>query len=1005
MLRHLEYTRTRILQITERFAKRVHAQRQDIDPILISPRVDRIPYEQATRLEYAPTSLGVELGPLWATYWFKLRAPVPAEWAGQRVDLLWSTRSEGTLWVNGQSVQGLNHSDGQDRTDAVLLHRAQGGETVDCYVETACNTVFGGSGGGDKVGSNFRLNLCALAAFDPLAWDIHHDLRVLLRLHLESKPSKVADWSIDATSNPGDLDASWAGRLLGELNRFCNEVDEEERATWPAAREILRGLLRHVNAAHTHELSAIGHAHIDTAWLWPLAETTRKCIRSFSTAVSYMDRYPEYRFACSQAYQYADMMKSNPDLYQRIAQKVQSGQFIPVGGTWIEPDCNLPSGESLCRQFLLGQRFFERQFGRRCEEFWNPDVFGYNGQLPQIMRLSGIKRFLTQKLSWNRFTAPMHHTFFWEGIDGSRVLAHFPPSNTYNADCSIAELRKQVRNYKDNDRSSHGYYLFGYGDGGGGPTPAMLEALRRTRDLQGVPRCAIRSPGEFFSLLEQESQGFSTVVGELYFEMHRGTYTTQARTKRGNRRCEFLLHEVEFLAAVASRRGVAYPAAELQQLWEVVLLHQFHDILPGSSITLVYEDTHRAHDQVLGKASELRHAAAAAVAGPGGSLTPINTLGAARSEVAQQPDGTLVFVEAPSLGLGQVRNCTDRVVVIEGETITLENAVLRAVISKDGSLRSLLHKPTGREALSGQGNALILYDDRPTQYDAWDVDPYHLEKSRPAAAAHACRVTRREALRAEVTFERKVGRSSSMTQVVRLEAQSPRLEFHNTVDWNESNTMLKAAFPLSVRNMNATYEMQFGAVERPTHFNDPAAVGKYEVPAHRWADLSEFGFGVALLNDCKYGYSTHGNMMHLSLLRSPQSPDPSADRGRHEFAYALMPHAGDWRSGGVVAEALRFNVPVLWAQGSPAAPRSFFEVDHASVMIDTVKQAEDSSAVVVRMYECHGGRGRATLRTTLPATQAAWCNVLEDVTGPATVRNGQVEFEFGPYQILTLRLG
>ncbi len=408
--------------------------------------------------------------------------------------------------------------------EATLADTARPGPLA-CQVELACNGLFG------EQDAPVELTRCELGRFDPAAWSLAADFEVLRAL--EAHPA---------------TEPAWAALLRRELERFCDEHD-------PA---ILAALYEHANATHAHEIVAVGHAHIDTAWLWPLAETYRKTLRSFSTAVRYMDEYPEYRFACSQAQQYAWIKERNPDLWARIRAKVERGQFVPVGGTWIEPDFNLPSGESLVRQLLHGQRFFEHEFGIRCTELWAPDAFGYNGQLPQLMRGAGITRFLTQKLSWNRFNKPEESTLVWQGIDGSEVLAHFPPADDYNSMARVDELVKIARESKSLDHSATSMLVYGYGDGGGGPTREMLETLRRARDLQGLPRTRTGTPKEFFDALEAERAARPTVVGELYFEYHRGTYTTQAFVKRGNRRCEQGLHDAELLAVA---RGGPYPRA------------------------------------------------------------------------------------------------------------------------------------------------------------------------------------------------------------------------------------------------------------------------------------------------------------------------------------------------------------------------------------------------------------------------------------------------------------
>jgi alpha-mannosidase len=987
MQRHPQYTRDRIAQVGDRIRSLVYAEVRDPDVLEVSGPVERIPPQDADSLEYGPCALGDRFGPLWATYWFRVEATVPREWAGERVDLLWVSHSEATLWIDGRSIQGLNTSPDGARPDALLLDPAAGGERLDLRVELACNGMFGMLARPYESLEPVVLDRCQIARFDRRAWKLHHDFDVLRALE--------ADWL-------NGLDPTWAGELLSELNRLCNLWVDDDRSTWDEAEAILEGLLGRRNGSVVHELSAIGHAHLDTAWLWPIEESYRKAVRSFSSQTAYMERYPDFRFACSQAQQYDWIRRRNPDLYERIRQRVEAGQWVPVGGTWVEPDCNLPSGESLVRQFLYGQRFFEREFGRRCREFWNPDVFGYNGQLPQIMRGAGIDRFLTQKLSWNRFNSPAHHTFTWQGIDGSQVLAHFPPADTYNASAEVAELRRSVREYKDHDRSRRSLLVFGWGDGGGGPTPAMLERLLRVRDLQGVPRTTLTTSDEFFDALEADAGELPTILGELYFEYHRGTYTTQAAAKLGNRMGERALHDAELLLAVAARSGAAeYPKQRLDELWQLLLVNQFHDILPGSSIGLVYADTARDHAAVLEGAEALaREALAAVVEGEG--WTPVNTIDAARAEVADHPELGEVWVEAPAYGFGSVSPPPDAVTVTEGgERIVLENGTLRAELDRGGRLLSLVHLASGREAFAGPGNVLQTYDDRPTNYDAWDVDPFHLETVRDCPPATSFAVTSGGGLRGEVTFEHGVGRASTVRQAVRLDAGSGRLEFRCQAEWHERHTMLKVLFPVAVRAADATYQMQFGYVERPTHYSTSHDLARYEVPGHRFADLSEHGFGVALLTDCKYGYSTYGGDMRISLLRSPEVPDPQADIGSHGFAYAVMPHAGGWREAGVVAEAARFETPIRWARGT-AQPRSLFDLADPNLVLDTVKRAEDSDALVLRMYEAHGARGEARLRLGLPYTDAIACNLLEDAAEPLAVADGAIVVPYRPHQIISL---
>ena len=987
MLRHPSYTRERIAQVGDRIRALIYPEVRDPDVLAVAGPVNRIEPADAERLEYRPSTLGDRFGPLWATYWFRVGVTVPPEWRGQRVDLLWVSHSEATLWMNGRPLQGLNTSPDGARPDAMVLTQAEGGERLDLRVELACNGLFGELPRPYAALEPVVLDRCQIARFDERAWRLHHDFDVLRRLEADGA---------------NGLDPAWAGELLSELNRICN-VWTEDPSTWDAAEAILAPLLERRNATVTHELSAIGHAHLDTAWLWPLAESYRKAVRTFSSQLAYMERYPEFRFACSQAQQYDWMRRRHPELWDRIRERVADGRWVPVGGTWIEPDCNLPSGESLVRQFLVGQRFFERELGRRCTEFWNPDVFGYNAQLPQIMRGAGIERFLTQKLSWNRFNQPPYHTFTWQGLDGSEVLAHFPPADTYNATAEVAELRRAARDYKDHDRSRRSLLVFGYGDGGGGPTPGMLETLRRARDLEGLPRTTITTSEEFFDALSADAGGLPTVVGELYFEYHRGTYTTQADVKQGNRDGERALHDAEAIAVLAMREaGAAYPAERLTELWQVLLLNQFHDILPGSSIGLVYEDAARDHAAVLAGAEGLVDDAIAALTSPGNDRAPLNTLGVPRAEVADGPDGRLAWVVAPSYGIGDaIADAPGAVTVAEtGDAVVIENGIIRAELGRDGRLRSLVHVSGDREVLAGPGNVLQLYDDRPTAYEAWDVDPFHLETVRDADGAESCTVSG-GGMRAEVELRYRIGQASSMRQVVRLDAGSSRLEFHCEADWRERQTMLKVLFPVAVHAANATYQMQFGCTERPTHYSTSHDLARYEVPGHRFADLSEHGFGVALLTDCKYGYSTYGNEMRISLLRGTTVPDPEADLGSHRFTYAVLPHAGGWREAGVVAEAARFETPLRWLPG-PAAPRSFVSVDDPNLTIDTIKRAEDSDAIVIRLYEAHGARGAARVRLAWPVREAVRCNLLEDPGEALSVADGAIEITYRPHEIVSV---
>jgi alpha-mannosidase len=511
----------------------------------------------------------------------------------------------------------------------------------------------------------------------------------------------------------------------------------------------------------------------------------------------------------------------------------------------------------------------------------------------------------------------------------------------------------------------------------------MLESLRRAADLQGLPRTRQATSDEFFSALEAEAAERPVVVGELYFEYHRGVYTSQAFVKRGNRVCEQLLHDAEFLACA---RNSGYPRAELDRLWKLLLLQQFHDILPGTSIGLVYEDARRDLE-------ELERSLHALI---GSGSVPVNTIGVPRREVVPV-DGRLAVVEAAPYAAARAVEPGDEVRI---DGLTLENAHLRVELGEDGSVLGVVTRATGRETLAAPGNRLELYEDLPVAFDAWDIDPSHLETRRDCPPADSWTVVTNSPLRAEVAFERNLGERSTLRQVVRLDADSHRVEFHTTVDWHESHRLLKVCFPLAVRAPNATYEMPFAYAERPTHRSTSFDRARYEVPGHRFADLSEHGFGAALLTDSKYGYSCHGNELRISLLRAPKSPDPDADMGQHTFAYALFPHAGGWREAGVVAEAQRFNAPLRWTESIGESP--FATVDNPNVVLDTVKRGERSDVLVLRLYEAHGGRGVARVRLVRPFARARTANALEEKTGRAEVDGDSIVLHYRPHEVITV---
>ncbi|MGI9030060.1 MAG: alpha-mannosidase, partial [Ilumatobacteraceae bacterium] len=784
------------------------------------------------------------------------------------------------------------------------------------------------------------------------------------------------------------------------------------------ARVLLAPVLTAPASATSHRVIATGHAHLDTAWLWPLAETVRKCTRTFASMVALMERDPDFRFSCSQAQHYDWMAEHEPELLARITAKVAAGQWVPVGGMWVEPDMNLPSGESIVRQIVHGQRWFQSHFGRRCTEVWIPDVFGYPAGLPQVFAAGGLRRFVTQKLSWNRTNRFPHSTFWWEGVDGTRVLTHFPPVDTYNAELTPAELAASVERFAEHAWSGWSLAPFGYGDGGGGPTREMLERRRRLADLDGVPRVELGTAEQFFDHVDDEVRNGAPVPvwrGELYFETHRGTLTSQLRTKAGNRRCERLLREAELWLATAG--ASVEHAARLEQLWREVLTQQFHDILPGSSIAWVHADAEAAHARIADELEALIGTALPLVAPAVPSLASAAT--GERDEVVltaltptgdgptqQLPDGRRVFrARVPGLGVAPaVALATDDRVVVTDRTMA--NGHLAVAWDADGHLASVIDVARARELLppGGRGAVLELAPDRPVRYDAWDLESWVRRDPSVLAEADDVGVIAAGPLVGMVRVRRTFGPSSATLTYV-LRAGSARLDVAIELDWHHVEHLLSIAFPVDVRADTATCGVQFGAVRRPTHASTSWDAAKFEVCAHRYVDLAEPSFGVAVLNDGRYGHALLDGGVRVSLVRAARYPDPLPDQGRHEVTVSLFPHGPGLAD--VVAEAERLNLPVRAVDGGaadgPVAP--VVDVRGHGVEVDAVKVADDGSQdLIVRFHEAGGDRAPVTV-STAGRIVAAWrSDLFEDPLTAVDVSDGIVTPTLRPFELVTLRL-
>ncbi len=863
-----------------------------------------------------------------------------------------------------------------------------------------------------------------------------------------------------------DEDAPERYRLLDALERAFVLLDTREPlgeafyASVPRAMDTLRAGIKASGTPMDVDLIAVGHAHLDLAWLWTFSQTRQKARRTYYTVLRLMEAFPEYRFTQSQPQLYAFVRESDPQLYEAIREKVAQGRWEPIGGMWVEADCNLTGAEALARQFLLGREFFRQEFGPGAETpvLWLPDVFGYTWSLPQLMREAGLKYFFTIKIGWNQYNRLPYDTFWWQGLDGTKVLTHFStvpdPTgthvSTYNAVASPEQVLGAWRNLQQKEQQKVLLMAYGHGDGGGGPTREMLENLRELRHFPGMPRVRMGTVREFFERLEEEvDERLPTWNGELYLEIHRGTYTTQARVKKMNRKSEFLLHDAEFLATLARLldEKAAYPHARLKEAWQLLCRNQFHDVLPGSSIQAVYEDALRDHAEVQRHARAIIDEALSVIgAHCEGDVLVVNPTSFPRDDlvlwphslpndhVLATPDGTVLPVQRVEGGtlvaMGEIPPYSVReLVLVPGAPVspptevkasarTLENAYLRLEFDGAGDLVRVYDKEVGRDVLApgAVGNQFQAFEDRPLNWDAWDIDIFYEQKMWRAEPAFSVRVVESGPLRATLEIRRRI-LNSTCVQRISLSWNSRRIDFDTLIDWQERHVLLKVAFPVDILAPQARYEIQWGNVERPTHRNTSWDWARFETVAHKWVDLSEGNYGVSLLNDCKYGYDVRDNVLRLSLLRGTTYPDPEADRGRHRFTYSLFPHPGAW-DWHTVAQAYLLNDPhIVWTRPSEerkqARPRGSFPLDLSHpllatdvrrVVVETIKWAEDDTGLIARLYEYQRTRGPVRITTNFPI-RAAWrTNLLEENRTPLRAEQQALSLSVRPYEIVTLRI-
>ncbi|WP_433376269.1 alpha-mannosidase [Actinoplanes sp. CA-142083] len=940
-----------------------------------------IPPAEALEKNYEPYIVGTPWGPAWNTTWFRLRGQVPPEWRGRRVeavvDLGFDINMPGfqcealVYRPDGTPVKSIN-----PRNQWIPVGEE---EMVEFYLEAAANPVlldyhpFQPTREGDIQTSSkqplYTTRRMDLALFDEQAYELMLDLDVLLELQA----------ALPATA-PRRM------RILQALDDALDALDLQDIAgTAAAARAELAGVLAALAEHSAHRVSAIGHAHIDSAWLWPVRETIRKVARTATNMTELMELDADFKYGMSSAQQYAWLKQHRPEVWDQVVKAVRDGRFLPLGGMWVESDTVMPTGEALVRQFTYGQRFFREEFGVESQGVWLPDSFGYSPALPQLMRRAGFQWFFTQKISWNQVNKFPHHTFLWEGIDGSRVFTHFPPMDTYNSQLSGAELARASSQFRESRVASRSLAPVGWGDGGGGTTREMAGRAARLRDLEGSATVRWEHPNDFFAQARAELEHPPVWVGELYLELHRATLTSQHRTKQGNRRSEHLLIEAELWSATAAiRAGHPYPYEKIDELWRAVLLHQFHDILPGTSIAWVHREAVAAYREIREAAEQLIAEAQRALIGEGDRQIALNPAPFTRDGIPALSGKTTEM----SGGSVEIRNHV------------LSNGIVEVTISDEGLITSAKDLATGRDAIpAGQeGNLLQLHQDFPNRWDAWDVDRFYRNRVTDLRELESMEFTEDER-GAHVTIVRAFSKSR-VTQTLTLAPGSRVLRIDQATDWHETEKFLKIKFPFDVRAEHVAAETQFGYQKRVTHTNTSWEAAKFEASMHRFVLVEEPGFGAALVTDSTYGYdqtrTPETTTIRLSLLRAPRFPDPETDQGRQTCSYGLVIGAGVAEA---TAEGIAMNLPLRQVAGDHGFD-PLVSVEGEGILVSAVKLADDRSGdLVVRVYESLGRRATGTLTVNYGAGQAHTASLLERPEDPAGLT-----LHLTPFEVRTIRL-
>jgi alpha-mannosidase len=972
-----------------------------------------VPFSKKQSGKKIKLNKGDKWGKLWDCAWMLIEGKIPQEAKGKQSVILIDVNGEACIFDdNGVPIQGLTTrnsrhvpslgSPGKCVYNFFKNDIIAGNEHINFWIEAGCNDLFGGFAGGE-------LAECCIAEYSKELQNLFYDFAVLYELMLTLPNDRARYHTI--------LNA-----LTNAAHCMCNYTDAEAIK----ARTILKPELSKKGAKPaSFSVTALGHAHIDLGWTWPIRETIRKGCRTFSTVLSLMDKYPDYIFCASQPQLYQWMKDRYPKLYDKIKKRVAQGRWEPAGVMWVESDVNIPSGESLVRQILYGKKFFKTEFGKDVDICFLPDCFGFTPSLPQLLKKADVNYFLTQKTTWVAFASYPHDVFQWYGIDGSSVLAHLPPFEHYSSSAAPESIVTYEKQFKDKMVCSQTLVLFGQGDGGGGPGIEHLEALKREKDLDGMPIVKQQTMAKFFEQIEKNCGDYATWHGPLDLDRHQGTFTSQAKIKWYNRKLEFALRDLEITAvkAMLKSRSYQYPMDQLNKIWKEMLLYQFHDILPGTSINRVYSEAFARYEKFFVDVNELMKKAYAAlyVRSKNNSKLAVNTLSWDRCEWIS--DGKKWYLaEVPSLSETAIKESDiDKGCEISAGAKQLENEILIVKFADDGSIVSIWDKEKNYEVLEKgmKANRLAIYMDeinrqtpqeREKSYDltwgyenAWDF-PIHYSK---AEIEHfKLEKTRAYENGPQAIIEKEyVYNKSILKQKIILTSNSRRIDFQTEVNWLERFKMLRTSFPVDIKTNEARCEVQFGNVKRNTHKNTNWDYAKFESVAHKWVDMSRDDYGVALLNDCKYGHCLFGNTLDIALLRGPGYPNLESDKGIHQFTYSLYPHKGNYIEGQVVRRAYELNVPFNIVNGRKTVQDgSFITINTPGVVIETIKKAEDSNDIIVRLYECHGNKVKCKIELGLNVNHAQLVDLLEEKGKSLKIEDNSIELDFGQFEVHTIKL-